>query len=186
MDARTVDHAATRLRELRHEEWSDLVLAGATFALSLTATRYVPELALPLFAGGMAVAMLGTRAAWRRWEIVDRLAAEPDAYRIAEVREHAAHEATMARRRALAGYARAWLEEPVPDPVRACAADLEALAADLEDERLTLDPAKAVACARLLADPRFSPFLGPGIPQDELRSRIRQIRAGFESRTPPS
>ena len=87
MYARAVDDAGTRLRELRRDEWHDLALAGVALALAIGATAYAPSLALPLLIGGLAVGALGIRALWRRWDLVDRLADEPDAYAIAEVIE---------------------------------------------------------------------------------------------------
>jgi hypothetical protein len=182
MHARAVDEAASRLRELRQEERGDFGLASLAFALSLVATQVHPELAVPLFLGGLAVGALGVRAAWQRWEIVDRLAGERDAYVISEIRDRAAHEATMERRRLLAADVRAWLREPVADSVRVAAGELEALAAELDDNRLTLDPACAVACVRLVSDPALSPLLNSGRGPEELCSRITRIRCGFEPR----
>ena len=90
MHARAVDDAATRLRDLRREEWEDLSLAALAIALALAATWARPALALPLFLGGLAVGALGLRALWRRWDLVDRLAGERDAHVISEVRAYAA------------------------------------------------------------------------------------------------
>ena len=61
------------------------------------------------------------------------------------------------------------------------AEELEALACELEDEELALDPACAVACMRLLSDVSESPLLNPALPPELLRSRVRQIRSGFEA-----
>jgi hypothetical protein len=180
MLARTVDEASTRLRELRHAEWEDLGLAAVALGLSLAATAVYPPLALPLFLGGLAVGMLGIRAMWLRWDLVDRLSGEPDAYAIAEIRSHAEREATMGRRRTYAGLIRATLEEQsLAGVATAAAEELAALAAQLEDETLELDPAAAVACMRLLTDIDTSPLLNSSLPPDELRSRVARIRAGF-------
>jgi len=184
MYARAVDEAASRLRELRREERGDLGLAALALALSLVATQIRPELAVPLFLGGLAVGVLAGRAAWQRWEIVDRLAGERDAYVISEIREHAARESTMERRRMLAADVRAWLGEPVSDSARAVAGELDALVIELDDDGLTLDPGCAVACGRLLSDSAESPLLNPALPQEDLRSRIHQIRSGFAPRAP--
>jgi hypothetical protein len=68
------------------------------------------------------------------------------------------------------------------DPrIEAVARDLEALAIDLDDESLALDPVAAVATMRLLSEPE-SPLLDRSAPTDELRSRILQIRSGFKPR----
>jgi hypothetical protein len=182
MDARTIDDADLRLRELRHEEWGDFGLAALAFSLALLATRLAPTLALPIFVGAVVVAARGVRAAWLRWDIVDRLAGERDAYVIAEIREHALRDSTLERRRLFAAYIRADLEEPLPHRLAGVANDLEELAAELEDESLTLDAACAVACARLVHDPHRGPLLHSAGTAEDLRSRVRQIRSGFAPR----
>jgi hypothetical protein len=42
-----------------------------------------------------------------------------------------------------------------------------------------------VACTRLLTDLEGSPLLNPALPPEELRSRVRRIRSGFEARDRP-
>ena len=64
MYARAVDDAAARLRDLRREEWSDLGLAGLALAIALGATEVYPDLAFPLFVGGVVVGARGIRAFW--------------------------------------------------------------------------------------------------------------------------
>ncbi|HEX4929880.1 MAG TPA: hypothetical protein VFV62_04155 [Gaiellaceae bacterium] len=125
------------------------------------------------------------RALWRRWDLVDQLAGERDAYVIPEVLAHAARETTVGRRHAHAFRIRAELQQTrlaYADRVMLAAEELEALACELEDDELALDPACAVACMRLLNDLSASPLLDPALPPEELRSRVRQIRSGFEAR----
>src|SRR5688572_28813255 len=181
MDARAVEHADSRLRELRQDEWARFVLGGLALALSLVATALRPELAGPLFIGGLALGALGVRATLAHWEIVDRLAAERDAFVIPEIRGRAARETTMERRHALADHVRSWLREPASERIRAAAPELKALAAELDDDELTLDPVSAVVCVRLLTNPE-SPLLTTARPPDELRARVSQIRSGFAAR----
>ena len=185
MYARAVDESASRLRELRDEERNGLGLGALALALSLVATSLRPELALPLFIGGIAVGALGVRAVWHRWVIVDSLVGERDAYVISEIRERAVHEATMERRRVLAAALRSWLTEPMSDRVRAAAEELQALAAELEDDRLVLEPAVR---GRLQSTPersRAKPAHKPGIPRggsalgcppDPVRLRVPSAR----------
>jgi hypothetical protein len=182
MYARAVDEAAARLRELRHEEWADLGLAALAIGLALAATQVRPALALPLFFGGLAVGALGVRALWRRWDLVERLSGERDAYVIPEVLAFASRVATMERRHSLAVLIRSRLRRSrraFGARSIAAAKELEALASELDDGGLALDPACAVACARLLSDPEKSPLLNPKLPPEELHSRVRQIRCGF-------
>ena len=185
MYARAVDEASSRLRELRQEEWQDLGLAAVSVGLALAATQVDPAFAMPLFLGGVVVGARGVRALWRRWDLVDRLAGERDAYAIPEVLAYAAREATVARRHTHAALIRGELEQTelaYRDRVMLAVEELEALACELEDDELALDPACAVACMRLVSDVSESPLLNPDLPPELLRSRIRQIRSGFEAR----
>lgn len=187
MDARAVDDAAARLRDLRREEWENLALGMLALALSISATQVRPALAVPLFAGGMVEVALGIRAVWRRWDLVDRLAAERDAYVIPEVLAVAARETTLDRRHTFAAVIRCRLaESPLYGDTRVDLArpDLEALAADLDDPELELEPAIAVACMRLVSDVLESPLLDRRRPAEDLCARARWIRGGFTPRRP--
>ncbi len=89
----------------------------------------------------------------------------------------------MESRRALAVSVRNRLEPtpgfPLAPRVAAVAQDFEALACDLEDESLGLDPTCAVSCLQLLTDSVESPLLNHVLPAEDIRARLRQIRAGF-------
>src|SRR5262245_29626613 len=98
MHARAIDEAQTRLLELHHDEVQDASLAGVALSASLASTTLFPPLAVPLFVGGLAMGALGVRALWRRWDLVDRLADDRDAYAIRQVHEYAARDASMERR----------------------------------------------------------------------------------------
>ena len=181
MYARAVDEAATRLRDLRREEREDLGLGLAALALSLAASRFYPPLAIPLFIGGLAIGGLGVRALWRRWDLVDRLSGEREAFVIPEVLASASRATTMARRHAAAASLRIYLGSESAD-LRPLAGELEVLASELDDEELALDPAAAVACSRLV-DELTSVSLGEReVPPDELWLRVREIKGGFEHR----
>ena len=182
MHARAVDDAAIRLRELRREEWGDFGLGALALGVSVVATQVHPSLTLPLFVGGLIVGVLGVRALWRRWDLVERLSGDPDAYMIAEVLEFASREATMERRQALAVSIRSRLRAPVEARLTEATEELEALVSDLEETDLALDPACAVACTRLLSDVVESPLLNPALPPEDLGSCVRRIRSGFRSR----
>lgn len=99
MVARAVDDAAARLRELRREQWADFGLAAFVLALAVVATHIRPELALPLFVGGVFLVAAGMRAVWRRWDLVDRLAGDRDGRTIPEVRAYAERRAGISKRR---------------------------------------------------------------------------------------
>jgi hypothetical protein len=180
--ARLIDDAAGRVRDLRRAEWEDLTVSGVALGLAVAATELYPTLSLPLFLGGLGVGVLGVRVLWRRWDLIDRLSCEPDAYVIAEVRARAEREATLERRHTFAVCLRTWLSDPTPVielRLRDAAADIESLAADLDDASLELDPVYAVACMRMLSDGSTSPLLNSAFPTSDLRAQVRKIRSGF-------
>ena len=178
MHARAVEDFDARLVELHHGELQDVGLGGAALAASLAATALCPPLVMPLFVGGIAMEVLGIRAIWRHWDLVDRLADDRDAYTIPAVSKYAAREARMERRAYYAALIRSWARThrswtaEVTD-------ELDELAHDLENEALELDPVAAVACRRLLTDPTVSPLFGGVSRAADIRSRIARIRAGF-------
>jgi hypothetical protein len=181
MYARTVDEAAARLGELRREEWARFGLALAAMALALAAAQTHHTLTMPLFLGGLVVGALGVRTFWRRWDLVDRLSAEPDAHAIVEILDYASREATLERRRGYADLIRRRLRDGSAYDTRLerAADELDELACELEDSRLTLDPACAVACRRLVSDPAESALFDQGVSAEELLASIRRIRFGF-------
>src|SRR5574340_1253108 len=183
MYAREVEEARTSLGELRSAGREDFGLAALAFGASLAATQLYPPLAFPLFLGGLAVWVLGIRALLRRWDLVDRLAGERDAYVIPEVLACGGREATAERRKTMATTIRGLSPAPGhPNEARieAVAADLESLAQELEDDTLELDPAAAVACTRLFTGMYGrAPLCDELVPVEELRARIRHVRAGF-------
>jgi hypothetical protein len=182
MIARAVDDAADRLRDLRHEEWEEGAVAAAALVLALVATSVRPSLAIPLFLGGVFIAGRWVVASFRRAELLDLLVGDPDAYVIPEVRARAQQEASMDARSSMSR-AITWRLQVTESPrIRTTADDLAALATDLLDPELELDPACGVACARLVSDPLTSPLLNDELPADEIRSRVLQVRAGFHPR----
>jgi hypothetical protein len=183
MDARSIDDAGARLVGLRHEVIGDFTLAALAMTLSLGAAHARHDLALPLFVGGAAVGMLGIRALWRRWDLIDRLVGDESAYVIPEVGAYASRETSMERRHRSAELIRTRLGDPHVEDTRA-AAELEALASELDDADLTLAPRQAVACMRLLSDVVESPLLNPDLPCEDLHARVCQIRSGFRQVAP--
>jgi hypothetical protein len=182
MYARAVDDAQARLRELRSEEWGHFGLAAVAIGLAVAASEASPALAVPLFLGGLALGAFGLRAFWHRWDLLERLAGERDAHVIPDVLAYASREAKLERRHALAAVIRSRLTEPEPGcetRLIGVMVELGALASELDDGALALDPACAVACTRLLSDTAESPLLNPALPAEDLRSRVHQIRSGF-------
>ncbi len=182
MYARAVDDAGAELRELGHRGWESLGVGVVAFALALGATQLHRPLAVPLFVGGLVLLAAGVRAVWRHWDLLDRLSEERDAYVIPEVLARARRESTIERRRGFAADIRGTLAHPAGYiPHAGVAEELAALASELEDPALALDPACAVACMRLLSDPA-SPLFDADALDAEVRGRVERIRAGFSTR----
>jgi hypothetical protein len=182
MTAQTIKDAGNRLHELRQDEWSDLSLAALAIGLALVASVLHPPLALPLFIGALASAALAGRAFFRRLELFDHLLLDRDAYAIPEIRRCAENIASMESRRALAQAVRTRLT-PAPgyavtERVAVAAEELKSLASELDDETLSLDPACAVRCYRLLNNYADSPLLNTLLPAQDVEIWIRQIRSG--------
>lgn len=185
MYARAVDDVAERLVQLRRDEQRQIALSIVALVASLAATALYPPLVLALLLGGIAVGALGVRSLWRQWDLVDRLADERDAYVIPEVQAYAARESRIERRRTSAAVIRSWLasERATDQRTLATAEQLEALARELEDDELELDPACAVACRRLLGDCTASPLLNSALPREDVQAWVVRIRAGFRRRS---
>jgi len=188
LNAQTLQENEHRLHELRQDEWTDLGLAGLAMGLALAASFFHPPFALPLFIGALASSILAGRAFFRRSELFDRLMLDDDAQAIPEVRRRAEEIATMESRRALAHALRTRLT-PVPGcstspRVAGSEDELKALAADLDDETLSLDPCCAVRCHQLLNNYAESPLLNHLLPEQDVQVWIRRIRSGFEPLEP--
>ena len=179
------DDARRELHELRLEEWSDLALGALAITAALVATHTAPTLALPLFIGGLVVALRGGRAFFRRWDLCQRLLLDPAAYEIPEISAQAERAARLDNRAILARSIRSMLATAPPyrsSRVDLVADELAALAEQLDDETLVLAPICAVRCQRLLTDGTESPLLNSFMPADGLQIAIKRIRAGFEPR----
>src|SRR5262245_28982618 len=111
MYAGTAESFEAQLGDLRQDEVQDTALGGVALAASLVSTAVYPSLALPLFVGGLALGVLGVRASWRHWDLLDRLADDRDAYTIPEVHAYAARDTGMQRRLHYAGLLRSWATE---------------------------------------------------------------------------
>jgi hypothetical protein len=175
--ARAVVEAETRLVDLRRDEWHQLGLSALALGASLAMTAAYELLVAPLFVGGMALWLLGIRSLWRRWDLVDRLADDRDAYVIPAVRTYAARDARMDRRRTNAASLRYWATQADLTEV---VGELEQLTRDLENADLELSPACAIVCRRHLTDPTVSPLLNGGL-ADDLHETIVEIERGFSA-----
>src|SRR6478735_4004684 len=98
MYARAIEESEARLHELRLEERGSFGLAALFLGSCLAGSLVQSALTLPFLFGGLFGCVLGVRAALRRWNLLDLIAGERDAYVITEVRARAVQEATRERR----------------------------------------------------------------------------------------
>lgn len=89
VDTHTVEAARERLVDLRRDELQQLGVGAGAILASLGLTVAYQPLVAPLFVGGIAVWLLAIRSLWRHWDLVDRLADDPDATVIPEVAAYA-------------------------------------------------------------------------------------------------
>lgn len=186
LTAREFEARAGALAQRRGRARSALILAGACAALAAITTLFTTALQLPLAAGtvlGLAVAGVNF-VAYR--ETVARMALDPSAYVIPEVSRYGRRFATPAERARLASWLRDVLREStmsecwcLADRVRHHASQLEGLAADLARPHVSIRPASAVACRRLLTCGAESPLYNPRIPSNELSAVLLRIRHGI-------
>ena len=186
MAAFDLEERERTLRDLRVDGRSDLGLALLAMGAAVAATILHPPFVMPLFAAALVGLALAGRAFFRRLELVDRLLLERVAHAIPEIRREAERLASMPRRRALAQSLRTKLTPlegyPMRERILAAADELRALADDLENEELSLDPLSAAECNAFLNDHERSPLLNDLLPEGNVRSWIRRIRFGFELR----
>ena|SRR5579862_8557037 len=187
MYARQVEEQSTELDELKHDELELIGLTVLSFGLAFAAHGR-PTVALPLLAAGLGGAFLAMRAFWRRWDLVDRLLLEREAYLIDEVGQRARHIAELENRRSLAASIRWRLENAsalrdAAGRLHRLASELADLASALDDDSLDLDPLRAVECERLLTDGTASPLVDGVTSVEDVLAKIRRIRAGFTPRS---
>ena len=186
LTARDLQARAGALAQRRGRARSSLISAVACGALAAITTLFTAALALPLAAGAaLGLVVAGANFIAYR-EAVARMALDPSAYVIPEVSRYGHRFATAAERARLASWLRDILREStmteswcLADRVRRHRQQLEGLAADLARPHVSIRPASAVACRRLLTCGAESPLYNPRIPSNELSAVLLRIRHGI-------
>ncbi len=187
MIARRLDAFAVEVRELSSRTRWTAGLALASLAAAPIAQHWSGALAAGLALGGLVEGVLALSAASRRHELVARLAAQPDAYELPEVRRYAVALTSRKSREQMAALLREVVALPPPDSrieheIAAHRADLLELADDLMDPGTEVAPLSAVALHTLLNDVRGSPLFDAVAPTGELHSALIRIHDGLRHR----
>ncbi len=188
MHEREIERAAQELRQGRRRAIERSVLALVAGGCALAALGFSSRLALALGAGAAVEALLAAAASLGRRDTIGRLALQPAAYVLPEVRDYGRRSAEPSERERLA----AWLGELVAesrlpgsiylgDRVTAFARDLATLARELGSPAARVEPVSAVACRRLLTDAVGSPLYNPRLSAEDLRLTLDRIRSGIHA-----
>jgi hypothetical protein len=190
MNARALEEAAARIegKRRRAREHGALAFAAAVLAVVLALGFSRPGIALALAVGAIVQIILAVGLHFSRRALIERLALDPAAYVIADVRRFGQRLTEPHQLTELAGRLRrvtaqasmpgsVWLA----DRVDAFVVQLEALARDLLSPSAAVEPASAVLCHRLLVDAVESPLCNPRIPPEELALALHRIRQGIST-----
>jgi hypothetical protein len=156
-------------------------LAAAAFVLS-------NALAISLICGMACLLLLAFTDTMRRRELIARLALNPGAYSVPEVRRYG-HELVVlrGRRRVAAALERVLRNAGAPgsyyiaDRVYACRHEIRALAEALRAPETRAEPTSIALCWRLLRSAADSPLYNWRLPADDLRVAVRRIQAGIRA-----
>jgi len=183
MDDRGLEACAREIRDARKRAIESAVLAGVTVVGAAVGWLVSVKLSLALGIGGTAESALALHFLLSCRGRIERLALDPDAYTIPEVRRFGMHAATYAERRrlaqltALALAGRIYAAPYLPERLRRFERELADLAADLRSPNTELHPAAAVAWQRLLTNGVQSPLFNPELPPEDVAAAIARVRS---------
>ena len=190
MNARATERATLVLRRKRRRTVESAALAAASAALALVAALFSLALAAALGIGAAFELGLAVLAFLGRRELIGRLALQPDAYVLPEVKRYGCRLVRPRERERLARGIMSALDEAqssqphsllLPERLVTYASELEALARELLSPAAHVQPTSAVACLRLLTRGVESPLYNPNLPPEDLGSILYRIRAGIRA-----
>ena len=183
---RDVKASAAELVSLQRLAAQQALLAAAAALASALSASFNPQLAVALGAGFVAEGLLALGSRCRRRRLLLALAADREAYTLAEVRRFGASLTAPNKRRALARSVTTALRESsrsdsiyVLDRVAAGAPALALIAQGLADEATVVEPTAMAALLLLLTDGAGSPLLNAAVAPDEVGRTLAPILAGI-------
>lgn len=186
MTARQVDRAAERLDGIRQRRRGRLVALGVAAAAALVALTQSTALAISFGLGVLVMALLAFSDTCRRRELLQRLALNPNAYVVPEVKRYGDYLVGPRGRRRLAAsldrvlsHAGTPMSYCIGERVNKFRDEIEALAASLRAPKSDVEPTSVALCWRLLTRAAESPLYNGNIPADDLGFQVQRIQAGI-------
>jgi hypothetical protein len=186
VNARELEGIERRLahKRLRARE-AALTAAGCTCVAAAIAPFALTG-ALPMLVGGAVAALLSLANLTSRRNTIARLALDPNAYALDDVRRYGNALIRLTERQRLAAWLRDVIREAqapgswyLVDRVARHAGQLELLAAEIAAPSASVRPSSAAACRRLLTHAAESPLYNYDVPAEELPAIIERIRWGI-------
>ncbi|HEY1521139.1 MAG TPA: hypothetical protein VGF91_32235 [Solirubrobacteraceae bacterium] len=186
MTARELDDAGALL-EVRRIRARDGFATAVTCGLAAAAALpFSPALGFSLLIGAAAAVLPALMNMLHRRDVIARLALDPNAYSLPEVRRYATRLALPAEREKLAAWLRELVEDaPHPgslylsDRVSRYARQFEFLASKLTSSWVDVRPDSAAACHHLLTHAAESPLYNAALPAEQLESTLERILRGI-------
>jgi hypothetical protein len=184
MTSREVDTAASQLEQIQQQRRARLLLSVPAAGLAAGALVLSNTLAISLVCGLACLLLLALADTVRRRELLARLALNPNAYSVPEVRRYGTSLVVLSgRRRVAAALERVLANAGTPgsyylaDRVHKCRHEIRELAEALRAPGTRAEPTSVALCWRLLRSAAESPLYNWHLPADDLPVAVRQIRA---------
>jgi hypothetical protein len=188
MNARELETVGALLERRRSRAREEGLIAVLCVALAAASAPIVLGVTVALLAGAAGAAFLSAVNHLSRKDTIARLALDPSAYAIEEVRRYGERLVHPAQRERLASWLREIVREApiagnwyLSDRVLLHRGQLESLAAELAASWAHVRPASAVACHHLLTHAVESPLYNEAVPAEELPALIERIRRGISA-----
>jgi hypothetical protein len=189
MNTHGAEPAAESLARIRQFFLHSLVLAALTVVATGAAAIWLPTGTLPLAVLAAIEVVVVMGAHYMERDLIQRLALDPEASRVPEVRKY--HErlgGQPARDRLAASINSLIADSRLPCAV--CLADrvalvedeLRLLARELATPEIPVQSRSLVTCLRLLSHGVESPLFNPGVPIEQLHATLLRIKLGFGRR----
>jgi hypothetical protein len=182
MNAREIEHAGDYLARKRSRFREGVLVAAVCALLAAAIGPFALNAALALLVGSAAAATFAVAHKLGYRDAIARLALEPSAYVLPDIRHYGARLTLPAERAKLA----AWLYEVVQeaqipgnwylaDRVARYEVQIRAVAWQMAASGVPIPPASVVACHRLLTRASESPLYNPDLPAEDLLARLERI-----------